>query len=406
MRKKLSISQPTVINTELAPLDDNFWLEANGETEQWLYENTGEYKPNRTVTPLIITPMIKAVDTVSNISYTPVYYFVNWYVKSYVNGEWVDTLVTATTSTQPNAPYVKSGDNLIVNANNSDPTHGIVIRCEASYIDPRDIGRTYLVQSQIELTTNLDASVTYPTIQILSPSTISFNPLVSETSEIEILAQADWSHVASGSGQNAVFEWYSIDSSGNEALIDEFIFYVSGQHSGTLVVDALYGENIPIILRIKESALSEDVLPPKVFCNITWQVPNLNGIVVSENGSAVRSDSKEFTFHTIVNTNNGQLGEEIIQQNLRFKWNMRRATPMPDGSDTIIDDYGYRGALVINLGWGYKITVPASSLLYSTTSGNASKLVSNDIYILGAYDVVTYNDEVVTYNNQEVFART
>ena len=71
MGRLLNISQPEVIITNLTPLSDNFWVSASDTLEQWFYVNDGSYKPNRTLTRLVLTPMIEAVDTDSGIKYTP-----------------------------------------------------------------------------------------------------------------------------------------------------------------------------------------------------------------------------------------------------------------------------------------------------------------------------------------------
>jgi hypothetical protein len=79
MGRRLNISQPTVISTTLVPLSDYFDIVASDAIEQWYYVNTGEYKPDRTETPLILTPIIKAVDEDTGIAYTPTLAPVKWY---------------------------------------------------------------------------------------------------------------------------------------------------------------------------------------------------------------------------------------------------------------------------------------------------------------------------------------
>lgn len=213
MSSRLSTSQPVTIETELIPLVDNFWLEANGQTEQWYYDNTGEYAPDRSIIPLIITPYIKATDTDSQTSYTPNFYTVEWYVQQWNGTAWVRTKVTNTTDTPAN-PFVIVGNTLKVNKNVESPQYGITIDCEATYIDPRDAGVTYPVRDSLTLSMNNDATVPYPEIQVLAESAQSFNPL-KDSSAYDFKAEADWKGVSADNGS----QLYKADALGTEEIV-------------------------------------------------------------------------------------------------------------------------------------------------------------------------------------------
>ena len=399
MGRRLNISQPTVINTELYPLNDHFELSANGETEQWYYVNTDDYSPDRETTPLIITPKITAVDNGTGTSYTPSFYQVLFYIKRYENGSWVETQVG--TSATSNFPYYVSSNNLYVVGNNADAAHGVTVRCVASYIDPRDSGRTYKVEQTMNLTTNRDASTLYPTLDIQTASQLTYNPLVNSTSQFSLVASANWNNVVNGSTQSesAQFEWYGINDLGNEVLVDTLPFYVSGQHTNTLVVDAMYSENIVIVLRLRPDYHEVTLTPNKVYRRISWRISPIDGIIKCDNGDAVRKKGVTYKFGTIVNTNNEALSDDIIAKNLCFEWKLRPATPVADGSSVRPTD------TVTTLGWGLTYGINTTQLVNATINGNASKLVFNNIYLLSAYKQVTYNGDTVTYNSNNVFGR-
>lgn len=196
MGRKLNISTPTVINTELVPLTTSFWLEPNGLTEQWYYENTNVFSPDRQITPLVITPRISAVDTDTNTSYTPVINNVQWVVQWWNGTQWVESVVTNNIDSF-DEDYVIDGNTLIVHKNNADPTHSINIRCTATYRDPRDAGATYTAQESLSLTTDRDATVISPKIDVLSEPSVTFNPLKSQTSLVSLKGVSDWSGVPS-----------------------------------------------------------------------------------------------------------------------------------------------------------------------------------------------------------------
>lgn len=408
MGKKLSISQSVVIDTELTPLNDNFWLEANGSTEQWYYENDGSISPNRETTPLIIKPRISAVDYSTQTEYTPILTSeqVAWSILKKVGNAYAQETITTTNTT---SPYYRGVGNqqtwLFVRDNNFDATAGIIIRCEVTYTDPRDGGRTYNLQAELTLTTNRDARAENPILSIYSPSTTTYNPLISQSSQFTLIAQADWTGVPYEEGEDqsverGQFVWYGINGNGQEVLVETLPFYVSGQNSDTLVVDALYGENIQIVLRIKRHSSDLNVLPPKQFANVTWKTSPIDGIIVCENGNTIRKNNNDpYIFHTIVNLNSTTLSEETCKKHLLFNWKKRRATPKAIGSQTTITD------VVVDVGYGYRIPISAKSLVATTVSNNASSLVFNEIYLIGAYEPVTFNGQQVTFNGQDVYGR-
>lgn len=401
MGKRLSISQPTVIDTELTPLTDNIEIIANGSLEQWYYVNTDTIAPNREEIPLILTPSVVCVDTETGTRYTNPTFTVVWKIRRYgVNNLWVEqTIVTTST----NQPFYLSGNSLVVRQNNKDSMHAIAAICTINYIDPRDSGRVYTSEVSVNLSCNRDATVSYPTIVINAPSTTNYNPLSDNSSQFTFTASADWSNVPLVEGMNSnegrgQFVWYGINSSGTEVLIDTLPCYVSGQNTSTLKIDAKYGNNIPIVLRIKENLPNAPILPPKAFANVTWQIPPLKGIVQCNNGSFVRvGDDTTYTFKPIVNTNRGLIEENKAKENLLFAWFMRNATPRVAGSSVAQDD----SRSIKFLGWGYETCVSAKDLIYTYGSKNASKLVYNEIYLLDAFEQVTYNGDLVYYGTTD-----
>ena len=187
--------------------------------------------------------------------------------------------------------------------------------------------------------------------------------------------------------QRGQFEWYGVKN-GAEVKIDTLPCYVSGQNTDTLTIDAMYGEQIPIILRIKEYSWSEAPYPPKVYRSVVWRVPTIDSIVVSENGEAVRSNSGSFTFDTVVNVLGEALSDEKKAQHLRFNWKSRKANATPQFGMT-------------DRGWGQKVTIKASDL----KNYKSSSIVTNDVYVLGAYEEVLLSNESVTLNGEKVYAR-
>ena len=388
MGRKLNISTPTVINTELIPLDESFYIEPNGQLEQWYYDNTNQYAPNRRTTPLTLTPKISAFDADTRQRYSPAFYTVQWFEKAYDSntGDYVETEITNIVDGD-NVDYVKSGNNLIVKKNVSY-TRAVTIRCQATYIDPRDSGVTYMVGDSVNLSTNRDASVEYPSLDILCPSSQAYNPLTDATSQFTLNAHAD----KGGTDVTAstYFVWYAIDNNA-EVLADTMPWYVSGQNTSALVVDAMYGEDIRVVLRAKENAAAATLYPPKVFRTIHWRIPDVDTNVKSNNGGAVRSNTIDMTFETICNIRHTILSDAMKAEHLHFNWKIRKNNT----------------ATETDMGWGQRMTMAASALrnTIGSSSSLASTLVFPYVYLLGAYEKVTEDGVVVTEDDAPVFDR-
>lgn len=393
MGRRLNVPQPTVINTELAPFDENFEVEANGQLEQWYYDNTNTFAPNRAITPLILTPKISVFDPDNERTFEPSFYTVSWYVLEYDAsagggaGGYVETLITNVDDSS-SAQYVIVGNTLKVKKN-VGYSHAIQIRCVATYIDPRDAGITYMVEETVTLSTNHDASVIFPVLDIAAPPSMSFNPLVDNSSQFSFVAMADKGGV--DVSNDLYYVWYALTDTNQEVLANTMPWYVSGQNTKTLVVDALYGDDIKIILRAKGSQSEANLYPSRAMRNLMWIIPDIETNVVSENGGAVRADTQKMKFHVIVNVRHGQLSDEKIDANLRFNWKVRKSTLSTE----------------TDKGWGREIEIDAEDLrnVYGSGSTLASTIVLPYVYLLGIMDVVTHNGVVVTHNNENVYTR-
>lgn len=396
MGRRLNVSTPTVINTELVPLDESFYLDVDGQMEQWYYDNTEQYAPNRKVTPLLLVPVISTFDKDTSTSYTPAFNTTQWFANEWdeSQGKYVETEITNQVDSG-SADYVIQGNGLLVKKNVSY-SHAVTIRCVATYIDPRDSGVTYTVEDSVNLTTNRNSDVVFINVAITSPSSRSFNPLVDYKDKVvdgETLAGSIFKFHGTITNENSIgaftFIWYGIKD-GNEVLANTLPWYVSGQNTDTLVVDAMYGESINVLLRAKLND-KQDLSPSKAYASLSWRTPDIEPFVQSDNGGVVRSDTKEMTFDTIVNVNGEVLSDALKRKHLAFNWKIRKSNTSTE----------------IDKGWGQRITIDASDLRNVKGSGStlASTLVSNDVYLKGAYEEVTYNGEVVTDGGEVVYDR-
>ena len=388
MGKRLNISTPTVINTELIPLDESFYIEASGQLEQWYYDNTSQYAPNRKTIPLVLTPKLSAFDSDTRQTLIPEFYTVRWFENAYnsTTNRYVETEITNITDGS-NVDYVKVENTLLVKKNVSY-ARAVIIRCEVTYIDPRDSGITYTTGASVNLSTNRDATVEFPTLDILAPSAQAYNPLTDLTSQFTLNAKAD--RGGADVTASTYFVWYAVKNNA-EVLANTMPWYVSGQNTASLVVDAMYGEDIRIVLRAKQNAQAATLYPSRVSRNIHWRIPDVDTHVKSNNGSAVRSNTKEMAFETICNVRHSVLTDEVKAEHLQFNWKARK-----NNTSTETD-----------MGWGQKKTIAASALrnTIGSSSSLASTLVFPYVYLLGAYEEVTEDGVVVTEDGNTVYDR-
>lgn len=189
----------------------------------------------------------------------------------------------------------------------------------------------------------------------------------------------------------ANFVWYGVDG-GEEKRVDTLPYYVSGQETDTLKVDAMFGENINIVLRATKDSSTTELSPSKAFASVAWKIPEIDTYVQSLYGGAVRGDTTSMTFSTIVNVKGGDtLTEAKKTQHLRFNWKYRNSA----GTNVSEQDAG----------WGNQVTIAASNLRHTIGSTNslASTLVLAHVYLLGAWHPVTsasvpYNKPTTTKN--------
>lgn len=389
MGRKLNTSQPVVINTELSPLDDSFYIEPIGQLEQWYYDNSGAYAPNRQTTPLTLTPKISAFDPEDNRTYTPSFNSTpRWFVNEYneTAGGYVETEITATSDGQ-NVNYYKYGNSLKVKKNVSY-SRAVQIRCVAIYTDPRDSGLTQTVEDTVTLSTNRDASVIFPNLSITNPDTRGYNPLVDNSSTFTFNAKAMKGNTDVTS--SVYFVWYAVVNN-VEVLANTQDWYVSGQNTATLTVDAMYGEEINVVLRAKESSSAQNLFPNKTYASIMWQIPDIDTNVISEEGGAVRKTTQYMNFNTKVNVHKSILSDEARDAHLRFNWKLRKSNL----------------STTQDVGWGSRIRIDAADIRNVNGAQNqqASTSIYPIAYLLGPYEVVTHNGEEVTHNSARVFNR-
>ena len=415
MGRRLNTSQPTVIQTMLTPLSDSFSIKNNDVLEQWFYVNTGEYSPDRTITPLQLEPTIVCVDTDTNTRYTPSFLSVVWYYFNPSNTTdysstyptwpglgWVPiTAVEAQTGGVLNDYYCPTTGNpnfkLYVQKNvapptGGDATAGQAICCRAKYIDPRDSGVTIDAAENVTLATNKDATTKTLTLNLLAPTKTIFNVFTDTNTTFSFSAQVlDNSNTDVTSSY--YIEWYGkINGGVTETLINLLDCYINatqqlgkGQGTDTISINAMFAEQVDIVCRLRKTS-SSALLPAVAYCSLVWEYPEIKAITTCKNGRKVNSENRDMTFYNIVNHKKNVLTDEQKAANLLFNFKKRIST-----SSSMTD-----------LGWGQEITVPSNTLAQSTSY---STPVHAEVYMMGAYERVTDDNADVTDDDELIYDR-
>ena len=392
MGRKLNISQPMVLDVMLAPFTESFQLVPSDTTRQWYYADSSSWSPNHPTNPLIITPVLEVFDPDTKQTYNPSFGDVKWY---YLNSSGTFTLITNTTDSS-SEPYVVYADGHIKVNYNVPYDAPVTLKCVCPYLDPRSSATSYTANATIDLTTNRDATLLLPTIDINCGTTQLYDVIKDQSSLFTFTAKVMKGGQDMTSSSSIL--WYVLDkTTGTETLINTtttvggvtvpvYPCYVSGYNSSTLTLDAMYTEDITVVARlVQDSTMSPVTLYPcKAIRSLMWSEIPMDIITTSENSGSVRDDTEEMQFTPIVNVRNKALSDSEKETHLRFNWKRRNAA-----NSTIIDN-----------GWGQKQIVSGDTLRTIRTT-----LVYAETYLSGAYEQVVDNNEAVIDNGQPVYDR-
>lgn len=385
MGRRVNISTPVVLQTELASMTENFSIVADGSLEQWYYFNDGIYLPDRSAgSHLTLTPLMQAFDPDTETTYTPNFSAVSWYALE--NG--TETEITNTTDSTE-AQYVKLNTGQLRVKKNVSSDAAVTIRCVATYIDPRLLGVYGTVEAQVLLSTNRDATIVFPTINIETSQTVFYRPLTESTSQKTFTAsvmQGDRDITSS-----SYVRWYYVQGTGQNmtnVAIDTLPCYVSGQGTSTLVLDALYAYDLTIVAKAAPNSTSEEWVT-KDTVRMTWDTPKLDGITYCDNGSAVRVNTDRMYFGLNLNMRHQIVPDAKIQAHLVYKWYQRMANQSE--------------AYKVVIGWGHKVGRNGEDLLNNSSPRTA--LVWPEIHLLSEYQRVVFGNDVVKDNGDILYAR-
>jgi len=396
--KRVKITNPAVIDTTLSPLTESYHIEGNATYQQWYYNIDGSYKPDRQITPLILSPRITLYDPESGQAYTPlIVQLTEWAYRQGKNDTWHTIEITESSEEAGTADYVMRSDFSLVVRRNVTSQSPVDIRCTLWYEDPRLQGQLYrVVMEDVTLATNTDTSVLYPDILLDCPPMRRFNVVEDSVYDgtsnmlkglVTFRCRAVKS-LADVSG-STYFVWY-IRENGTEYIAENHPCYVSGQNTQTLTVDMMYSEHITVVCRGKQSSTASVFFPSQAVSEVPWEIPNIDAITKPLNGTIVDSVDRVLYFDAILNMKHGNnisiLNDDTKRTHFLFNWKRRKAN----------------SSVKTDCGWGSEVGIPSSDMRDYNRIGSQ---VFADVYIKGTYEALTQDGETVTQGDETVYER-
>ena len=347
MAKKLN-SRPLTVTTLFSPLSvmmgiESLYATVGNGLEQYYYEETGTYLPDRTLSPTMLMPVVKATESDAWTEVTPVIQNVSWYIID--NTDRDGTLVTVNNEqATADTPYYVYDDGRLAIRRNIPPTGDqINVKCVVTWSDPRN-GESHTDSKTVALVTHKASEGLYKVV--IDQKTHYWNPLSGTSSLKTITARAMQGETDVTA--RAKFFWYHrwngvlklIDNSGSSvADMDSYCAaYVSGQGTATLTVDAdriksvLLGDNtesvqeafVCMIGIIGDGQTAADVTAPLPYtmaqATVEWTYPPTEGYAYSPEGRVVKPDFSYMDFLVKYQAAKTDIDDDVIAEHVRTSW--------------------------------------------------------------------------------------
>lgn len=374
-------SQSLGVNTLFAPLSDSLVIEnVSGVAErQWYYATGTSWAPDYSRTPLILRPIVTAVNPETGESFRPQLTSVVW-VETLENG----TITEFTSESGITGYSVAADGTLTMTKNVPVGSTGLMLTCIATYVDSRR-GVNYQKEETITIGCSQAAEETYK-IQ-LTPDRQYYNPMAGDNPVKTIAAKAFRGETDVTA--NVKFFWYYIHK-GAEVLIennptiaaavDPCLAYISGQGTALLTINADYeNEDLTFVCRIADntSATAPNIEHVSKRATVRWKIPAIRGIVNSPNGDTARENITEHEFNVLYRQGGRDISDDIAKERIIRHWSRKR-----------VDQSG-----VVDLGRSPSVKVKESHLLNGV---GAQVNVNADGFLLSPYKAVMQDGKVVT----------
>lgn len=374
-------SQGLGVNTLYAPLSDSMVIEnISGVAErQWYYATGTSWAPDYSRTPLILRPVVTAVNPETGDTFSPQLVSVVW-IETAENG----TKTEFTSASGVSGYSVAADGTLTMTKNVPAGSTGLMLTCIATYTDPR---RNVNYQKEETFTIGCSQAAEEQYKIQLTPARQYYNPLAGDNPVKTIAAKA--LRGETDVTASVKFFWYYIHN-GTEVLIednptlaaavDPCLAYVSGQGTALLTVNADYeNEDLTFVCRIADSltATAPNIEHVSDRATVRWRIPAVRGIVTSPNGDTARESMTEHEFDVVYRQGGRDVDDAIAKARIIRHWTRKRTDQ----------------SVTVDLGCSPTVKVKETDLL---NNAGAQVHVSADGYLLGPQKAVVQDGNVVT----------
>ena len=225
-------SQSLGVNTLYDQLTAMLAIEPQGNVglRQWYYATWGTWKPDHSITPLILKPRVVVGSEQEGETYTPQFTSVVW------TEIQEDGTERSFTSSSGITGYSVASDGTLTMTKNVSYDKPVSLRCEVTYKD-KVSGLNYKIEETVTVTASVASEPMYS--MFMTPPHQYFNPLAEAdaTKTIQCVLKYGNDDVTA---KSKIF-WYYLHN-GNEVLVDDAndpcLAYVSGQGTGILTLKA------------------------------------------------------------------------------------------------------------------------------------------------------------------------
>lgn len=434
MIKIINTGRPVVMTTNRTPLDLQLSISQRGgdPLTQVQDYSAGLWSPDRTMSALALDVELTAYDPDLGSNITVSTSNFNWYVNAIQ--DWDSTTETGLVNTSD------ATANYYLEYVNSAKTGSLMVRKNVNYDDPVTLfcvieftdstrAEAYHIETTVLLTTENRPDEFYY-LNIVAPNVTRYHPFNGDSSQCSFVAKVfkGKTEVVAPYLGGIKFFWYYLNDSTYTLIPTDGTYapYVSGQNTSTLVLDAAYVEHETIRLRMSttptytavesptgnphtkgyferggtspdyyytwtedtavvsgktyytlSNASSAPDHPEVAQVDIERVIPDIEVLPYCTGGSAVDSSDTQKGYKVIVRQNGKDMDSSLQSEYLRFNWKSK-----PTNSNTITDR-----------GWGEETQISASELM---TSGMVNVEVYAEPYVLSEYQLLTYNDELLT----------
>jgi len=400
-----SASTPVVVDTQYGALSTNFYVVPVSDQllDQWYDEQKGEYKPDRTTSPLVLQAILNISDpdgvlpsqtsTFASILWEEIVeYKDNSGTTNVVNNgdvtEIEDTVIVGETAVRV---YTVQADGKLVCRRNVEPTKSYRLKCTVTYNDTRS-GKTLKFEGSVLLTTSKTAEENY-ILQLDTPRTQTFRPLMGDGT-ITNLTFGGTLIFGGTEVATAKYFWYWTDSDHPDGVLfgdanTPCAAYVSGQGTKLLTLNPDATEGLTVMLRVSATATAATPdLPIREYFSLMIIYDEVNGRTTSPNGNSLRTEHKEMSFNEILWVKGVDMDANVRAEYIRLIWTYHKNTT---SSLTIA-------------GYGDSCVIQRANLV--TPSGQ-TVIVNPQIQILGPMDLLyDDNDELITDDSGSSTAST